>query len=63
MIQSCQRFNENISSLIAELGASRNEEVKCLVQIEIEVTEEVVALKLVNFLLGRSVEVLKLVNG
>lgn len=40
MIQTSESFNKYISTLVLEFVTARNEEIECLIQVEIIVTRE-----------------------
>ncbi|KAI6772502.1 hypothetical protein HG530_003460 [Fusarium avenaceum] len=63
VVESCQRLDEHVNTLIPELITTGSEEVQCVVDVEIEVTVEMTSNKIVNLLLCLLVQVLELVNG
>ena len=62
IVESGQRFDKNVSSLIAKFVSTRGEKVERLIQIEIEVAIKMSPHKLVDFLLKLRVQVLELVQ-
>lgn len=63
VIEPCEGFNKDISSLVTELVPARNEEVQRFVEVEVKVSVEVTSCELVNLILGHGVKVLELVQG
>lgn len=63
MVESGERLYEEIRAFVGELVSAGDEEVKRLVQFEVEMAVEVTSNEIVDFLLGDRVEILKLVNG
>lgn len=62
MVQSSERLNEHVCSLVAKLVSSGDEEVQSLVQVEVEMPVEVTAHEFVQLFLRHGVEVLELVQ-
>lgn len=61
MIQSRQRFNEYVSTFIAEFVTASDEKVQSFIQVKVEMTVKVSANKFMDFLFGHSVQILKFV--
>ena len=62
VVQTCQRFNEDVGPLVGELIPAGSEEIEGAVEVEVEMAVEVSAHKLVDLLLARRVQVLELVQ-
>ena len=63
VVEAGQRFDEHIHTLIPELISASREEVKRVFRVEIVMSVEVAAHKIVYLLLGLLVQVLELVHG
>ena len=63
MVEAGERLDKHIHTLISELVATRSKEVEGVFWLEIVMTIEVTADKVVDLLLGLLVEVLELVQG
>jgi hypothetical protein len=62
VVQSCERLDEHIHTLISELIASSGEEIQGVVGIKVVVAIEVASDKVVNLLLGLLMQILELVD-
>ena len=58
MVESGERLYEEIRAFVGELVSAGDEEVKRLVQFEVEMAVEVTSNEIVDFLLGDRVEIL-----
>ena len=63
MVEAGQRFDEHVHTLIPELISTSREEVKRVFRVEIVMSVEVAAHKIVYLLLGLLMQVLELVDG
>lgn len=63
MVQSCQRLNKHVNTLIPELVTTSSEKIECVINIEVVVAIEMSADKVVDLLLCLLVQVLELVNS
>jgi hypothetical protein len=63
VVQSCERLNEHVDTLIPEFVTASSEHVKGIVRIKIIVPVEVTPYKVMNLLLGLLVQVLELVDS
>ncbi len=63
MVQSRQRFDKHVYTLIAILVATGGEEVECVLRVEVVVAVEMPAHKVVDLDLGLLVQILELVGG
>ena len=63
MVQSRQRLDEHVNTLISELITASGEEVQCVIHIEVVVAIEMSANKVVDLLFCLLVEVLELMNS
>ena len=62
VVQSCQRFDEDVGTFVCELVSAGSEEIEGAVEVEVEMAVEVAAHKLVDLLLAGGVQVLELVQ-
>ncbi|KAI6766392.1 hypothetical protein HG531_011614 [Fusarium graminearum] len=63
VVQSCQRLNKHVNTLIPELVTTSSEKIECVINIEVVVAIEMSADKVVDLLLCLLVQVLELVNS
>jgi len=63
VVETSQTLDEHVNTLVAELVPTSGEEIESVVQVEVVVSVEVTANKVIDLLLGLRVQVLELVHG